>query len=143
MGAWEFRGKEYLKVDDPSGGMNPQPRITVEALCQLLEAGQNPTVFCRPYSKSWEPPYVSWRLGFYSDQRLPEFQILLGNDDTPTTVRSDHPVALFDIVHLAGTYDGKTVRLYVNGAVAASKARRRQPATSEQEVVVGARSATD
>ena len=35
------------------------------------------------------------------------------------------------------------MRLYVNGAVAASEARRRKPATSEQEVVVGVRSATD
>ncbi len=143
MGAWEFRGKEWLKVDDPSGGFNPKPQITVEALCLLLEAGQNPTAFCRPFSKDWKPPYVSWRLGFYSDQRLPEFQILFKGDDAPTTVRSRHPVALFDIVHLAGTYDGKTVKLYLNGRVVASRARQGQPAASEQQVVIGVRSATD
>jgi hypothetical protein len=143
MGAWEFRGKEWLKIDDPSGGLNPQPQVTIEALCQLLEAGQNPTVFCRPFSRIWEPPYVSWRLGFYSDQRLPEFQLLFEGDDASTTARSERPVALFDVVHLAGSYDGETVKLYVNGAAAASKARQGQPATSEQEVVVGVRSATD
>jgi hypothetical protein len=143
MGAWEFRGKEWLKIHDPSGDLNPKPRITVEALCQLLEAGQNPTIFCRPFSQIWQPPYVSWRLGFYSDQRLPEFQILFEGDGAPTTVRSKQPIALFDTVHLAGTYDGKTARLYVNGTVAASNTRQSQPATSEQEVVVGVRSATD
>ena len=143
MGAWEFRGGQWLEIKDSSDDFNPRPQITVEALCQLLEAGKNPTVFGRPFSEILEPPYTSWRLGFHSDQRRPEFQILFEGDDTPTTVLSEQPVALFEIVHLAGTYDGETVKLFVNGVTVASTVKRGKPAPSSHKLIIGARSATD
>ena len=133
---------QYVTVSE-TPDLNPSKAITIEAVCGLHENGQDPTVLARPFGGGWESPYVVYRLGFYGTTRVPEFQLLFESDTSLTTIRGDRPVELERATHLAGTYDGKWMRLYVDGALVASLQKPGTLATSNQPTVFAARSSTE
>lgn len=121
---------------------NPQDAVTFEGICVLMGDGQDPTIIARPSSDSWKPPYVVYRIGFEGSNRLPEFQLLFKNDIEITTIRGEHPVDLGKPTHLAGTYDGTEMRLYVHGRLVASLKKAGKLACSKESTAIGARSST-
>lgn len=122
--------------------LNPASSMTIEAICLMSESCPDATVFALPTSDEWRAPFVVHRLGFYADTRQPEFQVLLAGDTESTVARSPAPVPLGEGVHLAGTFDGNSVRLYVNGEEVARVIRSGSLTRSDQPTVIGARSST-
>lgn len=122
--------------------LNPSDSMSVEGLCELVGDGQDPTIFSLPAKETWEAPFVAWRLGFHSHGRFPEFQVTIEGDTEPTTARSQKSVRQSEVVHLAGTYDGSAVRLYVNGDLEAQVAKTGKILQSNQRPTAGARSST-
>src|SRR5271166_4560466 len=106
---------QHLVIANTDSGLNPSDCMTVEVLCQLLGDGQDPTIVSLPAEETWEAPFIAWRLGLHGKRRVPEFQVTIEGDMEPTTARSSKPVAQREAVHIAGTFDGSAVRLYVNG----------------------------
>lgn len=133
---------QHMVIENGGNGLNPRDSMTVEALCQLSGDGQDPTIFSLPAVESWEPPFVAWRLGFHGQVRIPEFQVTMESDSEPTTVRSRRPIGQKQLVHLAGTYDGSAVRLYVDGKLEAEIAKTGKILRSQQWPTLGARSST-
>lgn len=134
---------QHLVVEKDDGGLNPRSAITVEAILDLRDDGDAPTVLCLPAKERWEPPFVAWRLGFFAGECRPEFQVTVEGDDEPTTVRAGQPVARYQMVHIAGSYDGRAVRLYVDGRLAAEVEKTGQLLASRQKPTMGARSSRD
>jgi hypothetical protein len=117
--------------------LNPKESVTFEGVCTLLGDGQDPTIIARPAKVNWEPPYVVYRLGFYGSSRIPEFQLLFENDEEVTAIRGEQTLELSKPTHLAGTYDGSQMRLYVNGIVVASTRKTGKLARKEQNLGSG------
>lgn len=134
---------QHLVVEKDDGGLNPRATITVEALVYLRDDGEDPTVLSMPAKERWERPFVAWRLGFFARERRPEFQVTIEGDEEPTTVRADQPVPRYQMVHIAGTYDGRAVRLFVDGHLAAEVEKTGSLLASRQKTTMGARSSTD
>jgi hypothetical protein len=123
--------------------LNQIEAVTFEGMCTLFEDGENPTIIARPLKSKWEPPYVVYRLGFHNSKRIPEFQLLFEKDEQVTTIRADRSLELHRPTHIAGTYDGSEMRLYVDGLLIASAKKRGRLASSNEPTVVAARSNTD
>jgi len=134
---------QFVTITSPAPHLNPTDAVTFECVCTLAKDGTDPTMMARPAGRKWEAPYVVYRLGFYGSTRLPEFQLLFENELQLTTIRSNRAVELERPTHVAGTYDGTTMRLYVNGLIVASIEKPGRLATSEQPTVFATRSSTE
>ncbi len=134
---------QYVVIENPDHGFSDFATLTVEGMCELLGETEDPTLFSLPATPSWNPPYVAWRLGFYGRERRPEFQITFDGDTFPTTVRAEASVPLYRLVHIAGTFDGERVRLYVDGQLVAERLHRGTIRTTSQRPTMAARSSTD
>jgi hypothetical protein len=133
---------QHVVFENEDGGLNPRDAMTVEVLCELLCYGEDPTIFSLPAGEKWEAPFIAWRLGFHGQHGVPEFQVTIEGDGEPTTARSQNAVGQYEVVHLAGTYDGSAVRLYVNGKLEAEVAKTGKVLESKQRVSAAARSST-
>ncbi len=143
MPAISFGGGQYLNIENAGDGLHPRSNFTIEALVTPLEAGENPSIFSRPISKKWEEPYVSYRLGFSATELIPEFELLFEGESTPLVLRSSKPVPLQRPTHLAGTYDGLKVRLFVDGELVKEIKKLGKTVQSLEPPTVGSRSSSD
>jgi hypothetical protein len=127
-------------------GRVPLKAITVEGWCIPKPPKQEySTVFSQPYAKKWRQPFVCLWLGFCNHQLRPLFQILLDGGQRLVQVYSDGLLEPEKPAHLAGTFDGKMVRLYVDAKVVGEKAATGVLAQPAEEIgsAIGARSPTD
>lgn len=136
------RKDQYVTVTSASK-LNPIEGCTFEAICTLVEDSADPTILSRPLHATWETPFVVYRLGFRGETRIPEFQLLFEDEQDLTTILAEHPIERNCPTHIAGTYDGKRMRLYVNGVLVASHEKRGKLQSSGQPTVFATRSTTD
>lgn len=136
------RKDQYVTVSS-APELNPTNTCTFEAVCTLVEDSDAPTILSRPYRTSWEPPFVVYRIGFCGKTRKPEFQLLFENEPELTTIVGERAIELDTSTHLAGTYDGTWMRLYVNGILVASEEKEGKLQTTVQPTVFATRSSTD
>jgi hypothetical protein len=95
--------------------------ITVEAwvypvsLVELQRGGN--TIVARPLNGTLTDPYYSYALtvDHTSGSPLPAFAISDGTVGSEKVVSSPDPLPTFQWTHIAGTYDGSKLRIYVNG----------------------------
>jgi hypothetical protein len=90
--------------------------ITVGAWVKIDVHVANSPVICHPYDNAgWVAPYyASWRLNIdASGTRIPAWLISTGTAYTQITATTALDPGIW--YHLAGTYDGTTMRIYVNG----------------------------
>ena len=135
-----FKSDQLMNTERP---INIDKDITIEALLSLEGNGDNPTIFCLPISEKWEPPNLSYRLGFEGKTRKLVFQFLLDRKNEPISITSPDAVSTKTALHVAGTYDGKIGRLYVNGKEVAQRKVKGKIKHSNQPAVIGGRSKTD
>ena len=141
--AFNVRGQQNEFVVVSSGlHLNPENAITLEVRCCIREPRPDATLIARPCAADWRPPYVVYRLGFHRSTCLPEFELLFRGDSQPTTILAPSSIPLGTPIHLAGTYGGRSMRLYVNGTEVALREKTGTLACSDQPTVFGARSST-
>ncbi len=112
--AFNFDGKTHVRIPD-SPDLRPA-QITIEAWVFLkIKTNSWQTVMARGSSSDDED---TWALGIRDG--VPHFFTFPHHDLSPAAARfSALPTDQW--VHLAGTYNGETKRLYVNGVIVASE----------------------
>lgn len=133
---------QYAKIEK-TDGLHVEKDFTFEALITPLGKSEDATIFSRPIGKRWEPPYVAYRLGFTGSNLVPEFQILFKGDHTPVTLQGVQGLPLGQRTHLAGTYDGINLRLFVNGQLVNQFEKLGNTVKSSEPATFGTRSSSD
>ena len=139
-GAYEFDGRStYIEVPH-SPSLNIKTQITV---CAWIQIGQIP-------GYGWWPAIVEKRsaashlggygLLQYSEQSRMEFEFPALHPDRTAITKTSLPLNTW--VHVAGTYDGKETRIYVNGSldVTVRSDISKEIAESTSNVFIGRRS---
>ncbi len=134
---------QFLTISNAETGLQGGSAFTVEATLTLGALGSSPTIVCRPVSTHWAHPFAAYRLGFTSGLPYPEFALLLEGTTDPVITRALQPISLHTLVHVAGTYDGANLRLYVDGNLASTLPAPGRILDSAMPPTVGARSSTD
>jgi len=133
-------GDDYVTAVPKGARVNlPESAITVEAWVALRETQRwGGYVGYVQDNGSFEK---GWVLGNYEDR----FSFALSSegaddgDGTLTYLKADRPVELYKWAHLVGTYDGKELKVYVNGRLAATSTAQSGPISySDAQLVIGA-----
>lgn len=135
-----YSGRQFLYTEK---AINPRSELTIEAILTLEGDGENPSILSLPTSSASKASNFVYRLGFRGSSRIPEFQLLIEGDDEPTTVIGPSPIKPYRQFHVAGTYDGKNVRLYVDGVEVADAKNEGLVAVSKERTVLGAQSSIE
>lgn len=87
------------------------PYLTVSAWVKSAKAGYYTSMVTKSaHPIGWNPPWQTWQLWFHENTAQPGF-----NRGDHGNVASPETIPLNQWVHLAGSYDGTTFRIYVNG----------------------------
>lgn len=118
--------------------------LTVECECiPRVPKARYCSVFSQPATKQWTKACV--RLGFCNGELRPHFEILLDNQPTSTEIAAPEVIKAGTLVHLAGTFNGTHLRLYVDGELVAEKLTTGTLASPVENAraAIGSRSAND
>lgn len=119
----DLDGNDYLRVTR-SASLEPG-NLTVAAWVDPGAAANWGAVICRPYSTSltWATPFCSWRMARYSGTTYSFFQIAIAGVAYSISGASTGGTEWTSggaTFHMALTYDGSTLRGYVNGNLVSS-----------------------
>jgi hypothetical protein len=115
--AFSFDGSSgYVSAPD-SPNLDVTNAITIDAWVKPATAGNSQgLVFVMLKGDNCCGDTQSYGFGWGTESMLQSIIFRLGNSTTNAEVRSD-PIPLNQFTHVAGTYDGTTMRLYINGVL--------------------------
>ena len=90
-------------------------RITVMAWVKIAARNKAYAIVCNKGDKSGPPPWPGWRLRVFWTRAA--FQIGTPDGKEYMAVSPEWDVEPGKWAHVAGTYDGRTLRIYVNGVL--------------------------
>lgn len=124
--ALRFDGKEdFLRV--PSNGFDPGETFTLECRFNADSFGKRTGLVTKAQGSDY---------GIFVNEGRPTFSVFIGDDYL--SVRPKQPVLEAGRWHhLAGVYDGKEARLYLDGALVASAARAGVRKRNDLPLVIG------
>ena len=143
--ALQFDGiDDYVEVP-ASPSLAIADAITIEVWVYLLSAPTNMRIECRPYStEEWAAPYADYELVVLNEAgwggypgRAVYFGLTL--DGSWTYFATTDTVPLNTWTHLAATYDGSNMKIYINGQERASKSASGTIGTSGNPLFIGTR----
>jgi hypothetical protein len=123
-----FDGKSALRLDMPAKEL-PNGPFTLEAW--VNPAGKNQTA---PFLAKTEQSEYALNLA----NNIPGFHAYLSGKYHSAIAASDKPIAVNAWSHIAGVYDGRELRLYINGQLAATTKASGNRATNNLPLYVGA-----
>jgi hypothetical protein len=94
---------------------------------------------CKPHTSN-AAPYIQYGLVFVTGAK-PEFELSIGN--TRTTVTGSDAVGTNTWTHVAGTYDGSNMKVYVNGQLKGTRAVTGAINTNTMPIYIGQNGNTD
>ncbi len=119
-GASLFDGEDdYMRVSKADKNEKRKFRtFSVEAWLKHDGWGDNwASIISKPYStSSWKSPWVVFKLSRYADKDNLNFQITTGNEEVHD-VQTKQNLPSHEWIHIVGTYDGKKLKIYVNGVL--------------------------
>ncbi len=104
---------DYVKV--PNSASLPAGNITISAWVYLNSYKDNQVIVAKEYGTG--APYSSYRLGMGAYSLSNKLQFQLGTSGTRKVINSTSDIPLNTWTHVACTYNGSAVTLYINGAV--------------------------
>ena len=130
-------GQDYLTTPS-TDALNPTTAITVEVWCMIpgpfSDRGNSPLIEKPYYSHS--SPWYQYHLGINSGSQ--EFLFDLAIENSRQLLRSPLGVLPFgEWVHVAGTYDGAMMRIFVNGTEVSQRAMSGALSTFDADLIVG------
>lgn len=115
-GAAEFEGLNDGRVVVPETQLLSPPRITIEAI--IIWNGPNEyqqRIVEKSYAEA-SPTWPTYGLNVNPDGCV-LFELAITTQNNPVALKSTGTVTVGVQVHLVGTYDGKTMGLYINGVL--------------------------
>jgi len=117
-GAGTFNGTGNTFLDIPSSAsFKPATALTLEAWVNMDGPTNWPYIFSLDYAGngSWNSPWASYILGFTGNTLEPDFGTAVSGDWTA----AENSTSIFanQWNHIAGTYDGSNLNIYVNGVL--------------------------
>ncbi|MDX2130664.1 MAG: LamG-like jellyroll fold domain-containing protein [Planctomycetota bacterium] len=125
--AMNLTGEAAISVADSAFTL-PDGPLTLEAWFNADEYGRRTGLVCKTESSDY---------GIFVNNARPEFSVFLGNRYVSVTA----PEAVLRTGvwhHIAGVYDGKEVRMYVDGVLVASKEGTGKRKTNKLPLILGA-----
>lgn len=110
-GPIEFNGKDTYAVVKPDSSLFPEEQLTYSAWINVSHSGKADTMYIMNADKSGN---VSLNLSVSG-----KIVFSIKNDSTVNSVSA--PITRNKWYHVAGTYDGKSLRLYLNGELKATE----------------------
>ena len=131
-GARSFDGNgDWMTVAD-AGSLDLASALTVEAWVYPTGGG----AMARPVVGKERPSNAAWFLNASTTGSAnPSVAVRVGTSNVSATASGPLPVNTW--AHLAATYDGASLRLYVNGTLAAERATSGVLATSSRPLRIG------
>lgn len=126
---------DYISIPSTSA-LSPTNAITVEAW--IKPAAQVNSSYERVVAKpftSYAGPYNDYALVANGPFSIPGFELTLGG--TQRTLYAAPAIPTSTFTHLAGTYDGSTMKFFINGDLVASNSYSGAIATSGQPLQIG------
>ena len=128
-GALDFGGLSYVEVPN-SEALNPE-HLTLELWTYPTSTG-----YYRGMAEKQLPgfdyPWAQYALNYLGNTSRPNFNVDINN--IAYGVAADEPIPLNAWTHLAGTYDGETLKLYVNGALVKTEMSPSGPIASSPDL---------
>lgn len=103
-----------------SDTLNLPDGLTVMAWVKPMDRNRSTEVLCMKGDKSGDPPWPGWRFRFAWTRIMFEFGTTDGRECSAISPEWSVPAGFWS--HVAATYDGKTIRIYVNAVLVAEQA---------------------
>jgi hypothetical protein len=108
-----FSGYDYVVVSDHES-LNPS-YITVEAWVYPTNYGYVRAFVTKKYHSGWAPPWFTYQISFFGYDPNANSAVRVNYDYAEHRIRSTNPLLINAWNHVAGTYDGETLKIYING----------------------------
>jgi len=137
---------DYVQVADDDT-LDITTAITIEAWVYMVSAPSNMRIVCKPYSTTaWTDPYADYELVVLEETGWEEypgravyFGLTLGGSWTYLATTGTNMVPLNTWTHLAATYNGSAMAIYINGQQKVSNLASGAIASSGQPLFIGSR----
>ncbi len=126
--------RQWLEVPY-SPQLDAPAQITVMAWVKVAERNKAYAVVCHKGDKSGPPPWPGWRLRVFWTRAVFQIGTPDGKEFTAASERWD--VMPGKWAHIAGTYDGRAVRIYVNGVLRGQADAPGGIAPRKQAIIIG------
>ena len=128
---------DYISVASHSS-LDITGNITMSAWVQVDNIVNYAKIMVKPSGSGWSSPYFYYSLGSCSTAIVGQFAV----NTNANEINSGATYSLDTWYLIAGTYDGTTERLYINGVEQNTKAVSGAISTSTQPLCIGMRSTT-
>lgn len=128
-GALDFSGSDYVEVPN-SEALNPE-HLTLELWTYPTSTGYYHSM-AEKQLPGFAYPWAQYALNFWGNTSIPNFNVAINN--IAYNVVADEPIPLNAWTYLAGTYDGETLKLYVNGALVKTETSPSGPIDSSPDL---------
>jgi hypothetical protein len=138
-----FNGTQYLQIP-PGEGLNPSAPMAVSLWCKLRSPVRYAKLLIKPF-QTRSDPWELYALDLGWDGLTPRFLLSNGipNGQYEAASGGDNKIIPNQWTHLVGTYDGRQMRLYLNGRLVSQTDTTLQIGANSMPLCIGGRLGLD